>query len=228
MLIEQGNIHSPSGNAIIYWRIKGNKKVFNNAEIIASNFVISPLQFRNETLMVNFPPVLIESYEKLIEIAETNDIDVLKGGDIFVPEDMDDFIKFYKSQIERHNSIIQEYLLAYQEKNSNSIATMSLPQLINRTGELMEGVRKLVKDKNKKGLIEDRINKLKGIQKYLNSQMKGFDLAGIIRIIDKPDDAIDRLVDLYKQKFLAIFLEDYERADYLKKEIIKIKKGLFC
>jgi hypothetical protein len=56
--------------------------------------------------------------------------------------------------------------------------------------------------------------------------MKGFDLAGIIRIIDNPHNAIDQLVDLYKQKFLAIFLEDYEKAHLLKKEILSIEKEL--
>jgi hypothetical protein len=56
--------------------------------------------------------------------------------------------------------------------------------------------------------------------------MKGFDLNRIIRVIDQPDIYIDQLVDLYRQKFLAIFLEDYEKASALKGEIERLEKEL--
>jgi hypothetical protein len=226
MQIEFGDIDNPTGNAIIFWKLKGNNKLFKNAKIVASNFVISPLQFKNEILMVNFPPVLIEDFEKLLTIAEVNNIDLIKGEDIFVPDDIDDFQKFYKKQIEKYNGIIKRYLLAYKEKNSETVTMMSLPQLINEADSLMRGVRKLVKKEEKKELIKGKIEKLQEIQQHLNDEMKGFDLAGIIRIIDNPHNAIDQLVDLYKQKFLAIFLEDYEKAHLLKKEILSIEKEL--
>jgi hypothetical protein len=226
MIIEKGDISNPSGNAIIYWRIRGNTALFNNAEIIASNFVISPLHFKNEILMVNFPPVIIESYEKLLEIAENNGIDLIKGEDIYIPDDMVDFSSFYKSQIEKYNGLIQEYLIAYREKNQGGVATLSLPQLLNQAGELMENVRALVKSKAKRGLIEKKIARLREIQKYLNREMRGFDLAGVIRILDKPDPAVDRLVDLYRQKWFAIFLENYEKAEELKREIVKLEESL--
>jgi len=226
MIIEKGDITNPSGNAIIYWRIKGNTALFNNAEIIASNFVISPLHFKNEILMVNFPPVIVESYEKLLEIAENNGIDLIKGEDIYIPDDVVDFSSFYKSQIEKYNSVIQEYLLAYREKNKGGIATLNLPQLLNQAGELMENVRALVKNRAKRELIDKKIARLREIQRYLNSEMRGFDLAGIIRVLDKPNPEVDRLVELYRQKWYAIFLENYEKAEELKKEIMKLEESL--
>ena len=93
MILEYGDISKPTGNAIISWVIKGKNRLLKDADIIASNFVISPLQFNEETLMVNFPPVLIETREKLIKIAESNSIDLIRGGEIFVPDDITDFHK---------------------------------------------------------------------------------------------------------------------------------------
>lgn len=226
MKMENGDIENPTGNAVIYWRIKGNNKMFKNSEIIASNFVISPLQFKNETLMVNFPPVLIESYAKLMAIVETNNIDLIKGGELFIDDNIQNFSKFYKKHIEKYNGIIQQYLIAYKEKNEKHAVTMSLPKLINQAGELMETVRRLVKNEERKGEISGKISELREIQQHLNSEMKGFDLNNIIHVIDKPDMTVDRLVNLYKQKFLAIFLEDYEKADSLKREIIKLEQSL--
>jgi len=226
MKIEHGDIENPTGNAVIYWRIKGNNKMFKNAEIIASNFVISPLQFKNETLMVNFPPVLIESYAKLMAIVEANNIDLIKGGELFIEDNIQNFSKFYKKHIEKYNGIVQKYLVAYKEKNEKQAVTMSLPKLINQAGELMEAVRRLVKNEEKREEISSKIAELREIQQHLNSEMRGFDLNNIIHVIDKPDMTVDRLVNLYKQKFLAIFLEDYERADSLKKEIIELEQGL--
>lgn len=224
--MERGDINNPTGNAIIYWRIKRNNKLSKKAEIIAANFVISPLPFNDETLMVNFPPVFIENYEKLLRIAEINNIDIIKGDDIDIPEDINDFNKFYKKQIEKYNGVIQKYLRSYKEKNSLDNDVRSLPQLINLAGEIMVSVRRLVKRRVKGNLIKNKIERLKRIQGFLNMEMKGFDLDNLIHIIDNPDGKVDRLVDLYKEKFLAIFLENYERADLLKKEILRIETSL--
>jgi len=226
MKIEYGDINNPTGNAIIFWRIKGDNKFFKDSKILASNFVISVLQLKNETLVVNFPPVLMESYEHLYKIAEANNIDLIRGDDIIIPSDTTNFNTFYKKQISKYNSIIQEYLLAYKEKNNPTEKEKSLPQLINLAGETMESVRKLVKIKGKSDTIQVKIKMLEGIQENLNREMRGFDLTNIIHIIDNPDTMIDRLVDLYKKKFLAIFLENYEQADILKQEITKIENNL--
>jgi len=226
MTLEYGDIKKPTGNAVIYWIIKGKNRLFEDAEIIASNFVISPLQFGKEILMVNFPPVFLESHEKLIEIAELNNVDIIRGGEIYVPGDIKDFQKFYLKQIEKYNGVIQEYLIAYKKKNSMKESLKNLPQLIHEASEVMENVRQLVKKRDKKGLINVKIEKLKEIQQNLNSEMRGFDLGRIIRYIDRPDSAVDSLVTLYTQKFLAIFLEDYEKASILKEEIKRIEESL--
>jgi vacuolar-type H+-ATPase subunit I/STV1 len=226
MILEYGDIKKPTGNAVIYWIIKGKNRLFKDAEIIASNFVISPLQFGKEILMVNFPPVLLESHEKLIKIAELNNIDIIRGGEIYVPGDIKDFQKFYLKQIEKYNGVIQEYLIAYKKKNSMKESLKNLPQLIHEASEVMENVRQLVKKRDKKGLINVKIEKLKEIQQNLNSEMRGFDLGRIIRYIDRPDSAVDSLVTLYTQKFFAIFLEDYEKASILKEEIKRIEQSL--
>jgi hypothetical protein len=226
MKMEHGDINKPTGNAIIFWIIKGNNRMLKDAEIIASNFIISPLQINNETLMVNFPPVLLKNREKLNKIIEKDNIDLISGGDIFVPDDITDFINFYKKQIEKYNGIIQEYLLAYKRKKTGKTSVQSLPQLINLAGETMENVRRLVKNKGKQELIEIKIGKLRELQDHLNSEMKGFDMNKIIHYIDKNDIAVDNLVDLYKRKFIAIFLEDYEKADDLNKEIMRMESDL--
>jgi hypothetical protein len=226
MKLIYGDIKNPTGNAIIFWGLKKKSKLFKNAKILASNFVISALQLKNETLVVNFPPVLIERYEDLIKIAKTNKIDLIKGEGIELPEDINNFNEFYRSQIDKYNDIITEYLIAFKEKNQPSRETKSLPQLINIVGETMESVRRLVKDKGNHDTIQVKIKMLEDIQEDLDKEMKGFDLHNIIHLIDRPDAVVDRLVDLYKKKFLAIFLENYEQADILKREINKIKRSL--
>jgi hypothetical protein len=226
MELEFGDRENPTGNAIIYWRLKGNRKIFDDAEIVASNFVISPLQNKNETLMVNFPPVLLESQDELFAIVENNNIDLIRGSDIVVPEEVNDFYKFYKKQIKKYNSILQEYLLAYKEKKRVNVSMMSLPQLINQADAIMRRIRRLVRKGSEQERIKEEIDKLREIQHYFDMEMKGFDLKGIIHILDRPSMTVDQLVDLYKQKFLAIFLEDYEKASALKSEIQDLERNL--
>jgi hypothetical protein len=226
MLITYGDIENPTGNAIIFWILKKKSKLFKNAKILASNFMISALQMKNETLVVNFPPVLIEHYEDLLNIAETNHIDLIKGEDIELPEDLNDFHQFYREQIDKYNNIITEYLIAYKEKNQSVKETKTLPQLINIVGETMESVRKLVRGKGNRDIVRVKIKMLEDIQKDLDKEMKGFDLHNIVHVIDRPESEVDRLVDLYKKKFLAIFLENYEQADLLKREINRIEQTL--
>ena len=226
MNLEYGDLKKPSGNAIIYWMIKGGSADFGGAEIIATNFIVSPLQFGNEILMVNFPPVLLENRDRLMEIAELNNIDIIRGEEISVPKDLKDFQKFYLKQIKKYNGLIQEYLLAYKKKNSMKTDAKNLPELIHEAGAVMKNVRELVKKRSKKGIIHGKIEKLREIQRDLNSEMRGFDLGKIIRYIDRPESEVDSLVTLYTQKFLAIFLEDYEKASILKHAIEKIEKSL--
>ena len=163
--------------------------------------------------MVNFPPVLLESRERLFQIAEKDNVDLIRGGEIFVPDDITDFNIFYKAQIEKYNGIIQEYLLAYKKKKKKvKTNSQSLPQLVKKRGG--------------QELINIKIVKLQEIQEDLNNEMKGFDLSKIIHYLDMKDNAVDSLVDLYKRKFIAIFLEDYEKAGDLKREINKIEGSL--
>ncbi len=226
MIFEYGDSDNPTGNAIIYWRLEGKTEVLENAEIVASNFVISPLQYKNETLMVNFPPVLIETHEELLSLVRDNKIDLIRGEDIKVPDEVKDIYKFYKKQIKKYNGVLQQYLLAYKQKNSVNVSLMSLPQLIGRADSLMRGVRKMVRKGLEKERIIEEVGKLREIQHYFDHEMKGFDLDRIINVIDRPDGDIDQLIDLYSQKFIAIFLEDYEKAITLKGEIERLEENI--
>jgi len=226
MILDYGDIRNPTGNAIIYWQIRGDNSKFHEGEFIATNFVISPLHINEETLMVNFPPVVVKSYEELLQIAESHNVDLINGGEIFIPETITDINRFYKKQIEKYNSLMQEYLLAFKEKLDAKKEEESVPQLINESGRLMNEIRNYVRKGISIKLINRKIIQLRNIEKKLNSQMRGFDLSKIISLIDRKDSIIDELVSLYKQKFLAIFLEDYEKASLLKKKISEIENTL--
>jgi hypothetical protein len=255
MIIEHGDLKNPTGNAVIFWHLKGNNKILKKAGIIASNFVVSPLQSNEETLMVNFPPVLIDSHEKLIRIAEMNNIDLIRGGEIFVPEDITDFTNFYKKQIEKYNGIIREYLLAFKEKNSEAQeddegtdakgraargkalqrisgddepganrGLLNLPLLIGQAGQILASIRGLIKSGSEAKLIDVKIGKLREIQNILKREMGGVDLERVIEYVEKPYEVVDTLVDLHMRKLLAVFLEDYETAEDLKKTILSIEQ----
>jgi len=226
MKLEFGDINNPTGNAIIYWRIKKKNKIFKNAKILASNFVISALQMKDETLVVNFPPVLVDSYEDLLEIARANNIDIIKGEDVDLPDDIEDFNDFYKEQIDRHNDLIQDYLFAYKDKKNPAFSEKTLPHLINLASETMESVRNLVRVRGSRDVIRIKVKLLEDLHDDLNQKMAGYDLKNIIHLIDRPGTKVDRLVDLYKRKFYAVFLENYEQAHRLKVEIHRIEREL--
>ncbi len=229
MIFDYGDTKNPTGNAIIYWKIKGDNPHFSKGEIIATNFVISPLQFNEETLMVNFPPVIVKSFEELLHIAEVHNVDLIRGGELYIPKNISDIHNFYKKQIEKYNGLMQEYLIAFKEKLKRDKDNESIPHLINRAHRLMEEIRKIVKkvDGNiKSGEINKKKEELRSIEEKLNRQMKGFDLSRIIYLIDRPEDVVDKLVELYRQKLLAIFLEDYEKAGVLKDTINEIENLL--
>ena len=233
MIFDYGDKKNPTGNAIIYWIIKGDNPHFSKGEIIATNFVISPLQFNEETLMVNFPPVIVKSFEELLHIAEIHNVDLIRGGELYIPKNISDIHNFYKKQIEKYNGLMQEYLIAFKEKLKKDRDNESIPHLINKAHKLMEEIRKEVKSKepgdkpgDKFAKIEDRKKELRIIEEKLNRQMKGFNFSRIIYLIDRPEEVVDHLVELYHQKFLAIFLEDYEKAGVLKEMINEIENLL--
>jgi hypothetical protein len=222
--MERGNIHKPTGNAIIYWHLRGNNRLFKDARIIASNFVISPLQVKEENLMVNFPPVLIEDYDELLVIAERNNLDLIKGEDITVPDDIDDITEFYKQQIEKYKGIIQEYVSAFKEKNIDSEVSITIPQLISRSTLVMEKIRTMIKYREKKELIDQKMMELRDLQNRLVDEMPGLRFERLIPLLQRSSPEIDELIGLYQQKLLALFLEDYERAERLKREIREREK----
>jgi len=226
MNLEFGDINNPTGNAIIYWRIKKKSKIFKNAKILASNFVISVLQMKDETLVVNFPPVLVDTYEDLLGIAESNNIDIIKGEDVDLPDDIEDFNDFYKEQIEQHNDLIQDYLVAYKDKKNPAESEKTVPHLINLASETMESVRKLIRVRGSHDVIRIKLKLLEDLHDDLNQKMAGYDLKNIIHLIERPGTEVDRLVDLYKRKFYAVFLENYEQAHRLKAEIHRIEQDL--
>ena len=233
MIIEHGDIKNPTGNAVIFWRIKGNSRLLKKAEVVASNFVVSPLQSNEETLMVNFPPVLIDNHEKLLKIAEANNIDLIRGGEIYVPEEITDFSSFYKKQIEKYNGIIREYLVAFKEKNSTvqektveevKIST-NLPRLFAQAAETLTDLRRKVKGRAGGEGLREKMVRLKDINEAIKNEMVGSDLDRLIAYIRKPDEVVDTLVELYCRKLFALFLEDYETADALKHEIHSLETG---
>ena len=163
--------------------------------------------------------MLIRDHEEPMGIAERNDLDLIRGEDILVPEDIEDFTEFYKQQIEKYKGIIQEYVSAFKEKNSGSEVSTTIPQLIARATEIMEKIRTMVRYREKGKLIQEKIDQLRDTQGKLAGEMPGLTFDRLIRMLDRPSPEVDELIGLYHQKLLAIFLEDYERADRLQRVI---------
>jgi hypothetical protein len=177
--------------------------------------------------MVNFPPVLIDNHDKLLKIAEANNIDLIRGGEIYVPEEITDFSSFYKKQIEKYNGIIREYLVAFKEKNSTAQektvedkkSSTNLPRLFGQAAENLTDLRRRVKGGAGGEGLKEKMNRLRDIQEAIKSEMVGSDLDRLLDYIREPDEVVDTLVELYCRKLFALFLEDYETADALKREI---------
>lgn len=90
----------------------------------------------------------------------------------------------------------------------------------------MERIRTLVHKQVDRRRIAIEIEKLRTIQESLDEEMRGIDIKRVIHYVDRPDPEVDRLVELYRRKFFAVLLEDYEKAKALNDEIEEIEKNL--
>ncbi|MDH4129691.1 MAG: hypothetical protein OEV44_13100 [Spirochaetota bacterium] len=221
MILRRGNIDDLSGNAVVYWEVVGENKVAPGFSIFAINFVVSSIPLENKLLTATFPPVPFRDYEELLDKCFGIKCDVLYGGNIVFPDGDEGFNKFYKSEFAKFNKTVEEYVDIYKEKFNFSIERLSERDKLYMLKDLSQKARIDVREKNNSKRLNS--TKIKQIIDDLQYERK-YDISNFQSILHLPGEIGDQLVTLYTEKFLAIFHEDYENANILKREIFKLEK----
>jgi len=227
-ILEFGNIQHLTGNAFAYWlvvppeesRAKGLKEKY-----IVTNFIVSPLLFNNHTIAATFPPVVFDSREAIIELARKTDTDVIKIEETTIPEENFDFLNFFRKQLTSFNKVVTNYSILYTEHLTDKpvardvIREQNEIDNLHRIEKLAEEARSAYLSNRNKALVRDMMLRIRKIGNSLNTPNFKYDVENMIALLGNPDKRVEKLTELYFKKFMAIYLEQYEEAERLKREI---------
>ena len=227
-ILEFGSIQHLTGNAFAYWLVapptegkaKGLKKKY-----IVTNFIVSPLLFNNHTIAATFPPVVFDTREEIIELARKTDTDVIKIEETTIPDENFDFLNFFRKQLTSFNKVVTNYSILYTEHLSDKPASGEIIrehneiENLHQIEKLAEEARNAYLDNRNKAIARDMTLRIRKIGNALNTPNFKYDVENMIALLGNPDKKVEKLTELYFKKFMAIYLEQYEEAERLKKEI---------
>jgi len=221
----QGDYENLSGNCVVYWTVDGENLFSPGSKIIATNFTVSALPLEDKLLTATFPPIAFDDFETLIEKLIHINCDVIDGGSIKFPDDDLDFKRFYKQQFIKYNRIIQDYTSKYKEKFDFKPELFTEKELLYMLKRMIRKVRREISD----GQNADYLTKsyrFKKLVQNLESNFRKYDIEDISKILYLPGEKIDTLTDLYMDKYISIYYEDYEKANELNRQILQLKNNL--
>ena len=217
MILKRGNIKNLRGNAVVYWDIEENNFLTPDFEVFAINFVISSLNLDEKLLTAIFPLTPFKDLAHLFHHLNNRECDILYGGRLYIPESKKEFKDFYKQEIQKYNQLVEEYIGFYKNKVSlfNSSEIEKLYLLKNLIQKLSHLQVDSYEDKNLSSKMIQILDHLDKNTKYDLKQFR-YVLSGFCL---KSFKRKKHLLNLYVDKFLAIYYEDYETANSLKNKI---------
>jgi hypothetical protein len=225
ILFEYGDPDKPRGNALAYWRLLTDAENENFQRIIATNFVISPLFIGHQGIAATFPPQVIETYDRLLDIARKAEIDLIFVDELKIPLDDFDFDNFFKTQFARFNKIVAAYLkryaIAFENMPEYEPDTVEGSELenINDLDRLAREARESLLCRQNTAQAQNALLRIRKIANTLNSPSYKYDIEDLLRFLNCPDERVEELSRLYHRKFIAICTERYEDAEKLKRAI---------
>ncbi|MDR2733681.1 MAG: hypothetical protein LBC99_03425 [Spirochaetota bacterium] len=232
ILFEYGDPNKPRGNALAYWRLLTDAESESFQRIIATNFVISPLFIGHQGIAATFPPQVIETYDRLLDIARKAEIDLIFVDELKIPLDDFDFDNFFKTQFARFNKIVAAYLKRY------AVAFENLPEHeavgtenselenINNIDRLTQEARQSLLAHPGTAQAQNALLRIRKIAATLNSPSYKYDVEDLLEFLNCPDERVEELSRLYHRKFIAIYTERYEDAEKLKRAIRHLSRSI--
>jgi hypothetical protein len=222
--IIQGNIENLTGNCVVFWHIEGDNVFSPGHQIVAANFTISALPLEDKLLTATFPPIAFKDFDDLTEKLANIACDIIDGGTVSFPKKDFEFKRFYKQQFSKYNKIIQTYSEKYKDKfdfkpdiYGEKESLYMLRKMLRKTRNMLSGELDPDTPKN------FRIKKL--IDNIQNKYTK-YDVENIYRLVYVPGEEVDKLTELYINKYISIFEEDYEKANEYNREIQNLEKKM--
>jgi hypothetical protein len=220
----QGDTENLTGNCVVYWQVKGDNVFSPGSKIIAANFTISALPLEDKLLTATFPPISFLDFDEMTEKIININCDIIEGGAIEFPEKETDFKKFYKQQFYKYNKIIQEYSDKFKDKFDFKPEFLDEKESIYMLRKMLRKVRNNLSEKEVD--IDSKGIRIKKLIDDIQTRYSKYDVQKIYRLLYKPGEEIDILTELYINKFLSIYDEDYEKAVEFSKEIEQLEKKI--
>ncbi len=226
--LEIGNLNDLAGNAVVYWNVSpsDNNKNKDIINILAVNFVISVFPFDDNLVTATFPPVGFEDREEFMLYIKQSQCDLIYAGEISLDNDIEDFKNLPDKEYYVLNRILNEYMEFYREKVDNVISNLSLKEKIYLLKKLITNFRNVLKTKNRNIKIPINMNRIRRLILDLKKHFNPFDLENFNSIVPIKGETADILVNLYFEKFISIYYEDYEKASQVTSEIEKYQQKL--
>ena len=216
MILKRGNLENLSGNAVVYWEVEGRNTLIPGFKVFAINFVISSLNLDDKLLTAIFPLTPFKDIDQLFTHLNNRECDIVYGGRLNIPEVRKDFKDFYRGEIQKYNELVEEYVGFY--KNKVKIGKFSEIEKLYLLKNLIKKLHTLKEDYDEDQEINTRVNQIiDQLDKNAKYDVKQF------RYLMKRSEMVSNqrndVLNLYVDKFLAIYYEDYEKANRLKKKI---------
>lgn len=266
LYFERGDKKNPSGNLLIYTKIKGENPIEPGKQIFAANVYISILSQEENLPVVTFPPIPYkEKSEMMKHLVNQDNIDIIKLDDFEFPLEIDEVDGYLTRQLEYFHEAVDEYVEIYSKrfkKEEKIDEDTFLENLFLKDVEIASLSKKSKKSKKEStpkrnivpvfpqgnGILE-KIHYLESMTSFFRhslpkspellydnlyktftrfwtdfaKQSPQYDVQNMMSFIEVPGKTASQIVNLYFQKFRAIYFERYEDAGKIKTKIEKLK-----
>ncbi len=220
MEFEYGNEQNPKGNCFLYCAVQNDFYYFPNTDWIAANIYISSLPVNDRLPVVAFPPIGVESPQKVFDLAKARGMDVIRIPDFIPPSDKEEAKKYFHRRINEFNDLI----MAYVEICNQSIRPVGENYQVSNEDEAskLDALEKrflkaLIANPDQSALNMDVI-----LGPYLFDtivQDKKYDFHNLQALLPELEPDQGDIVRLFFDKFRAIYHEEYEMASFIQQEI---------
>lgn len=216
--LEIGDFKELKGNAVIYWTVK-NASESDSIQLLAINFVISVFPLDDNLVTATFPPIGFQDRNEFMLYVRQSRCDLIYAGEMKMKKEKDYLENLPDEEYYQLNKILNDYLDLYRDKMDNLPLNISLKEKIYLLKKMVKHYRNSLSQRNKNIHTPVNISRIRNIILSLKHSFNPFDLENFYELISQNGETVDKLLDLYSEKFIAIHYEDYETAGKLTEDI---------
>jgi hypothetical protein len=254
MKFEIGDSRKPRGNLIIYCNVVGDNPIEIDCKIIAANVFVSYLT-QNDTLpVVTFPPVPVKDKFTLInKYKGFQGFDLCRLDDFIFPENQEKTQEYIKKRLQDFHQIINDYVelcsqfLIRIDKRFEKLRNKELPldsakkvktdkSDISVTWNVLDGIRyfetmtynfRKSMDKGMSPWNQQKYQVFTQDWQNFVRENPQYDDQNLMKFIKIPGQTASEILNLYFEKFKAIYFENYEEANEIKVKIDRLKETIW-